>query len=171
MVDEQLLARLVVLAHDDIQLPGPLPVVPAEPRIPVPPGIPLPVFVPQQQQGHALAPKFLVDVRPVGDAPVPGLPPGLRRRREQTTLQVGLGQVVRQRPAEADPVQPGQIVAGGVVGDAADTFDLPVAQALPVQPEDLPDLAHGNSLVGHGRLLGKRGGTIPVFIMRRAGPP
>lgn len=61
---------------------------------------------------------------------------------------MGHGQVVRQWPAKADPVQSDQAVANGVVGDAAGPSDLPVSQTLPTQPEDLLDRRMETRLFG-----------------------
>ena len=56
VVDEQLLAGAVVLAHHQVELPGPGPVLVAEPAVLQPLGVGLLVLLPQQRQRHALAP-------------------------------------------------------------------------------------------------------------------
>jgi hypothetical protein len=64
-VDEQLLARLVLLAHDHVEMKPPAPVVLAELAVGVAVGEGLLVLEPQQHQGDVGTPELPVDVRPV----------------------------------------------------------------------------------------------------------
>ena len=65
-VDEELLARVVLLAHDQVEPARPESVGVAEPGVAEAVGLALPILEPQQLQGHALAAQLAVDGRPVG---------------------------------------------------------------------------------------------------------
>jgi hypothetical protein len=60
----------MVLAHDQVEFPGPLVVVLAEPAILKAIGVDLPMLLPEEKQGHALA-KVLAYGRPP-DGTTPG---------------------------------------------------------------------------------------------------
>ncbi len=61
VVDEQLLAGAMVLAHDHIQLALPGAEVIAKPGVLVAVRVGGPVFLPQQEQGHTLVSEFLLN--------------------------------------------------------------------------------------------------------------
>ena len=56
VIDEQLLTGAVILAHDHVQLALPGPVVLTEPAVLVTLRVLYPVLLPEQKQGHVLAP-------------------------------------------------------------------------------------------------------------------
>ena len=88
VVDEQLLAGAVLLAHHHVEAPGPGPVALAEPAVLKPVRVDGLVLLPQQRQRHALAPQLPVHRRPVRlwarlrqVAPRPGTAAAPARRR------------------------------------------------------------------------------------------
>ena len=189
VVHEQLLAAPVLLAHHQVLPAEPLPVVAAEPRVLVSVRMPLLVLLPEQVQGHALAPsgiglrhrvrtaalrralEFPVDLGPVrhhaGVDQLTG-----QRRREQHPLQIGVGQVLGQRPGQSRPFRALHIGSDRGSGNSADTRNLPVTQPLaPLEAENLSDLAHRYTLVGHGVLSDlKERAPYRLSSMRRAAP-
>ncbi len=143
-VDEQLLAGPVLLAHDEVELTRPGPVVAAELGVLVSRGFALLVFHVQQLEGHALSAQLAMDRRPVGQRPA------RRRRRlgprEQAGLELCVVHAVGQRPAETGPGGPAQVIGHGGVGQARGRPGRAAAQALAEgEAEDLADLAHGGT--------------------------
>jgi len=94
-VDEELLARPVLLAHDDVDLSPKGPIQVGELAVAVTVGMVLAVLEPEQLQGHALSPQLDVDVLPVRSGPDDAL---RHHWREQQLLErvvvelVGSGQ-------------------------------------------------------------------------------
>ena len=66
IVDEQLLAGAVSLAHDEIDAPSPDTITLAEPTVLKPVGVRGFVLVPQQRQGDAFAPQLSVHLCQIG---------------------------------------------------------------------------------------------------------
>jgi hypothetical protein len=111
IVDEQLLAAPVALAHDHVQVALPTGVVIAEAAVGVAVGVALAVLLPQQKQGHALAPQLTMNrgkirLNALGFALTPGLleQPSLQRRgvhplgqRPSNPRRLGTSQVLRDR--------------------------------------------------------------------------
>jgi hypothetical protein len=147
-VDEQLLARAVLLAHHEIEPPPPVPVVAAELGVLVAVGLALLVFEVQQLEGHALSSQLAMDRRPVGQRPA------RRRRRlrlrEQAGLELCVVHAVGQRPAEAGLERADQVVGHGGVGQARGRPGRAAAQSLAEgEAENLADLAHGGTGAWH----------------------
>ena len=132
----------VVLAHHQVQLAPPSPVVLAEPAVLIAVRVGLSVLLPEQEQGDILAREFVTDVLPVGDAP--GLCRQIRWLREQQLLQMGLVQIRWQWPAQTGLNRAAQVFAHSGAADAADRRNLAVTQfSVPFETEDIFDLAHG----------------------------
>ena len=66
IIEKGFLSGPMVLAHDQVEFPGPLVVVLAEPTILKAVRVDLPMFLPEEKQGHPFASEFLMDLRPVG---------------------------------------------------------------------------------------------------------
>ena len=100
VIDEQLVAAHMGLAHRDRELAFPDAVQLAEARVAVAVRIARDVLVPQDRQRDVLALEFAMDARPVGLdlAPVALLGPGLG---EQPCLEHGIGHLVGQWPAQS----------------------------------------------------------------------
>ena len=71
IIDKQLFAGAMILAHDAIQRAGPMPVALTEPAVLIAFRVPCPVLLPEQEQGHVLKPEFLFDIEPVRQCLVP----------------------------------------------------------------------------------------------------
>jgi hypothetical protein len=84
VVDKQLLAGAVGLAHHQIELAGPVTVVVAEPAVGEALRVGDAVLFPQQHQRHAGPAQLLVDYRPVGCGP--HISRHRRWRRKQPSL-------------------------------------------------------------------------------------
>src|SRR5690606_19247836 len=98
IIDKQLLAGAVVLAHDHIQLALPGSVVLTEPTVLVAVRMCGTVFLPEQEQGDVLEPELLVDSQPVGNAPQLGR--HIRWWGKQQSFQSSVVQIGGQlRPA------------------------------------------------------------------------
>ena len=108
-VDEELLAGLVLLAHDAVDVAAPAPVVLAELAVGVRIGKGLLVLEPEQHQRDVRPPELEVDLLPVRRR-------AHRRRcrscREQQRLEAVVVEVLGQRPAK-----PGRLCAPEMVGD------------------------------------------------------
>jgi len=98
VVHEQLLTRSMVLAHHQVQLALPGPVVLTEPAVLLPFWVRLPVLLPEQEQSDVFTLQFIVNLLPVRYAP--DLSRQVWRGREQQLLQLSLTQILRQWPAQ-----------------------------------------------------------------------
>ncbi len=141
VVDEQLLAGAVVLAHHQVELPGPGPVLLAEPAVLQALGVALLVLLPEQRQRHALAPQLPVDLAPVRQRP---LRAARRRRRKQPTLQSGVLDRLGYGPTQPRHLGAAQVLAHRrrrrpqAAGDGSDA-----QRGGEVQPQHISNLAHG----------------------------
>jgi len=109
-VHEELLARLVLLAHDDIDVPAPTSVELAELAVGVAVGEGLFVLEPQQHERDVGTPELEVHLAPVRH--------GTRVRRwglrgEQAGLEGVVVQVLGQRPGEPRRLGPPDVVGHG----------------------------------------------------------
>jgi hypothetical protein len=148
-VDEELLAREVVLAHHDVEVTVPLPVELAELAVAVAVGVSLTVLIPEQLQGDALVAQFALQVSEVGDF----ARQLLRRRREEQALK-GVVVEVTERPRE--PCVLGTLLVERHRGVGHRDGRRHVAQTQLLAPPEskyLADLAHGCMGTGHRRLL------------------
>ncbi|MGY3695420.1 hypothetical protein ACVIGA_005500 [Bradyrhizobium sp. USDA 3240] len=109
IVDEQLLAGRVRLAHRHRQPAFPGPVELAEPRIAIPAGFARDVLLPHNRQRHVLALELAMHRRPVRLGLPPMAPPGARTSSgagEQPGLQHRVGDVAWQRPGQPRRLEP-----------------------------------------------------------------
>lgn len=126
VVDEQLLAGAVDLAHAAPLTAAPGAVVLAELAVAVGlVAVDLDVLRPQQLQGHALALERLVNLEVVRRREAQ------RRRlgREQLRLQRRLVGAIRQRPADAGDLRQADVLADHALGEAVGPRNLLVAEA------------------------------------------
>jgi len=125
VVDEQFFSGAMLLAHDDVDLGGPEPVVLAEPAVLVALWMGQAIFLPEQGQGDAGATHLSVSQRPVGHWT---LITGNRRRwREQMPLQFSVRQF--RWPSQPAGVEAMQIITGTAAADAKASGDLAHGQA------------------------------------------
>ena len=141
IVDEELLAGAVGLPHDDVELLTPGTVVVTEPGVLVAAGVQRLVLKPQQVQRDGLgAFEFMVYLDPIRLRALAGI----GGHREEASFEVGLVDLLGQRPAETGLLEAFEIVADGDRGDAQAASDGASAQVgLEVQAKDFSDLAHG----------------------------
>jgi hypothetical protein len=150
-VDEQLVAGHMRLPHRRRKAPAPRTVAFAEPAV----GAALRMFdailLPQQHQRHAATLELRMDVRPVR---LMTLSPFRRvPRRKQPPLQLGIIDLVRQRPAQARYRRTAQVIADRCLADSRRLADKPPAQPhLISQTQYVSYLPHRHSLRRH-RLL------------------
>ena len=139
VVDEQLLADAVLLAHHHIQLALPGPVVVTEPAVLIALRVHQPVFLPEQCQGHARAAQFGMYPRPIGQWPL--LAGYHRGRLEQLLFQLNIGQ--RTGPSEAAGGKAAEIVADGAAANAKAAGDFADGQtAVELEAQHLSNLTH-----------------------------
>jgi hypothetical protein len=149
VIDEQLVAAHVGLAHRDRELAFPDSIQLAEPRVAVAPGIARNVLVPENRQGDVLALELAMDARPVGfDLPALALPrPGLGK---QPHLKRSIGHLVGQRPAQSGSLEAPDCRADRRRGHSDPTGDLTARYATnELQPKHFAHVAHGRSLCWH----------------------
>ena len=96
-VDEQLLAGLVLAAHDHVDLGRPAAVALAEPAVLIALRVGVLVLAPEQHQGHVLARQLRAHVLPVGLAHIDG---DLALGAIEAPLQGGFAEPLRQRPGK-----------------------------------------------------------------------
>ncbi|MNQ75957.1 hypothetical protein D3C85_907730 [compost metagenome] len=126
VVDEQLLAGAVLLAHHHIQPSLPGAVVVAEPAVLIALRVRQSVLLPEQRQGHARTAQLGLDRRPVGQW---SLLAGHRgQRREQPSFQLGIRQAGWQWPGQPGSLAARQIVANGGAANLHAGRDLPGRQ-------------------------------------------
>jgi hypothetical protein len=147
VVDEQLRAGAMDLAHREPPALEPPAVDLAELGVAVPVGMLLEIFQMEQLEGDARRAALGVQSRAVGD----GAMPGGRRRRP---IHPGVQRLVTEG-LDLSPREPGRAGAQHRGPDSAATDPqtlrhLPVGTPeAPLLSQDLPDLAHGQSLGRH----------------------
>ena len=147
VVDEQLLAGDVDLAHRALLALRELAVLDAEAGVLVGLGVGRGVLLPQQHQSDAGALEFLVHQSEVGRQLVAG---SGHRRAVQAGLQVFVAEALGKGPVHAG--HPGQqdVLAHHALGGLERAADLVVAQpGLQVQAQCLSDLSHRDSVRWH----------------------
>ena len=97
VVDEQLLAGAVLLAHHYVELRGPRPVLVAEPAVLQPPGVGRLVLLPHQRQRHVRSTQLAVHLAPLRQR---ALCRAQHRRGKQPPLQRRIVERLWQRPAQ-----------------------------------------------------------------------
>ena len=161
VVDEQLVAGAVHLAHRARQPAAELVVVEAELAVAVGAlAVHRLVLVPQQLQRHALALELLMDVGVIGCRV--SRRARCRRAWEQQPFDRRLIEVWQQRPRQPDLGRPGQVLGDRPLRQPGRRGDLAVAQArLELEAKHVSYLAHGTPVGRHPRLpLAKNPGRI-----------
>jgi len=148
VVDEQLLAGAVDLAHRTLELLGEAPIVLAELRVAI--GVALgvigAVLLPQQHQRHAFAVQLLVQ------AAVVGLHMVARpfRRHQQAPFERGLVDALHARPIEAGGGGQANILGDDALRNAQRGSNLLVRQAgVEFQTQYVFNLTHIDPWYGH----------------------
>ena len=142
VVDKDLVARDVVLAHGRRKPPLEAPEKIAEPAVAIAVGLRRPVLLPQHHHGDARLLQLHHQRRPAGLS----TPPCARlhtRSREQPLLQQLVGQLRRQRPAHLRGLRPLQAILHRAAHHAGQAPDLTHARARTRQAQHLPQLSHG----------------------------
>jgi hypothetical protein len=102
----------------------------------------LAIFLPKQAQGYALAPQFLMDVRPIWQSQ--GNFWGRIRNSQQTLQNLFIGPLLWQRPAQASQFRPFEIVSHDAGGHRATASDFPNGKLmLEFKSKYFFDLTHG----------------------------
>jgi len=140
-VDEHLLARAVLLTHDDGDALEPPRVVLAELAVPDAVGVLLAILLPEQRLGDVLAPQLRAHERPVGQRPRAH---GGHCVAEQRALQRGIAvELGRQGPTELGDLEPTDVVLHGRGRHVARLRDRSARLGQrEVQPRNLSDLSH-----------------------------
>jgi hypothetical protein len=141
------------LPHRRCEAPSPFAVKLAEAGISVALDMLGAMLLPQDHQRHAATLEFLVNRRPVrhplGRAVMES------RRREQPPLQVGVGDLWRDRPRNPDHLGPAHVLGNRRLADTCCLAHLSDAEPkLMRQPQNLTDLPHRHSHPGHQLPLG-----------------
>jgi hypothetical protein len=105
IVHKALLARALLLAHDQIELAGPGPVLLTEPAVLKPLRRASLILLPEQEQAHAL-PGFELPVHRLPNGHGPLFERQRRRRGKQPLLQGALVELLRERPADSGGFRP-----------------------------------------------------------------
>ena len=147
-VDEELLARPVLLAHDDVEPLGIDPISLGKPGVAKAVGAALPIFGPEQHERDVRSAELPVDRLPIRHRPV-----RYRRRRcrsaEEPFLELAVVGIGRQRPAKTGLGRSNEVVADGRPWHGQGDRDVASAQMLgPTEPQHLSDLAHGGTGTG-----------------------
>src|SRR5579863_7320026 len=98
------------------------------------------VLLPEKKERHTFATQLAGDAVPVRRGASSA---GWRRSGKQTTVQVVVGQTVRQRPRQSRRSCPAEVVANRTGTQAATGADSPMAQSLRLQTQDLSNFTHG----------------------------
>jgi hypothetical protein len=177
VVDEEFLARPIGLAEHRIDLLLPPPIALAKPRVLIALRMRALVLDPQQLERDPFPTQLRVDGGPVRLRPSRVRP--TLGTRIQEALQGPIVQLGRERPAEPGRLRPVQQAAHGRQADPGAPGDLAHRQLpLPVQPKDVANLPHRQSLPRHDRYaplchglvqgIGhRRGGALPVAVRNR----
>ena len=169
VVDEQLLAGDVDLAHRALLGLGELAVLDAKARVLVGQRVARGVLLPQQHQRHAGTLELLVHDAEVGGALVAG---SGQRRAVQPCFQVFVAECLGKLPVHAGHAGQRDVLAHHALGDLQRAADLVVAQpSLQVQAQCLSDLSHRDSVGWHR--LGQQKCREPEAVQKitRAPPP
>ena len=169
-VEEQLVASVVLVAKHHVEVTCPLPVVMDELGVLVPLRVALLVLHPEKLERDRGPAELTVDRGPVRHRPLGRgreLPSG-----EELPLQVGVIDVIGERPADPGRGGPAQVLPHRRRANPGHQGHLAVAQPLPVaEAEDFSDLAHGGSGSRHRhlleRLLGRSRQRASAFTSRR----
>jgi hypothetical protein len=147
-IDEQLLAGDMNLAHRRLQPAGPGPVEIAKPGIADAFGGTGSVFFPQQRQRHVGTAQLAVNPAPIGHRTlICRYPTGWRKQQRFEPCVV---EVLGQRPSEAGSARPAQIARHRALAQPEAAGSRPLRQkAFPTQSQNIPDLAHRQSLGRH----------------------
>jgi hypothetical protein len=141
VIDEDLLAGPVLLAHREPMAGEPLAVVVAEPGVAVAVGVLLEILEVQQFQGDAGLLPLGVEVRAIGDG---AAAPAGRRHAVETGLQDVVGELLDLLPVQPRVGRPAEDAGHGPDADIETGGHLPVAAGQrPLLAENLADLAHG----------------------------
>ena len=158
-VDEQLLAGNMRLAHRRRDALAPVAVPLAEPTVGVALGVLGAILLPEQSQRHTAPLQLRMNVRPVRL----GARRARRRsrRRKQPPLQLGIFDLVRDRPAETRHGSPAHVLADRRLADPRRRANKPPAHPQRVrQTQRLAYLPHRHSLRRHRSLPGCQGKPI-----------
>ena len=157
IVDEQLVAGDMGLAHGGRHPPAPVGVEVAEPAVAVSVGMPPAILLPEQHQGDAGAAQLGMDLGPVGQRAQ--CLRGREGRQEKPALKGGIIQVGRYWPGNADHRCPAQVLGDRIAADPDGLGDQAIGlTADMLEAENLSNLSHGQSLCWHGtprQLLGE----------------
>ena len=129
VVNEELLAGLVLLSQHHVQLLPPLLIELAEPAVGIAVGIRLAILFPGQLQRQVrMALEFFVESRKIrsGLATLVGAP---WRSSEQSLFQPAIIPAFRKRPSDARRLGAFQIFVNGSVSDGATAGNLPLPQS------------------------------------------
>jgi hypothetical protein len=156
VIDEQLLAAHVGLAHGDRELRLKAPVELTKPRVPIPAWLTLDVLLPERHERDVLALQLAMDGGPVrlGMTAVALLRPATT---EQLCLQHLVGDLIPQRPTQAGGPETLERQSHRRRRHAKTPGDLAGRYATnKLQLKNFAHLAHGSPLCWHwGPFLGK----------------
>ena len=128
VIDKELLAGLVLVAEDDVQLAAPAAVEFAEAAVTVAVGVVLAVLLPEQlQRDVTMGLEFLVKALKLRCGTV-GFVDAARRVPEKRLFQPGLVPTLRQGPRDARGLGALQIFGNGCLRDRATASDLVLTQ-------------------------------------------
>lgn len=150
IIDEQLVAGRMGLAHRHRQAALPGAVELTEARVPVSAGLGGDIFLPQDRQRHVLAFELAVHARPVGlgDAAVT-LTVAIAGLREQAKFQNRVGDVVWQRPAQARGLEPPERQSHRRGRRAHPSRNLAARQPRRLHSDHIAHTAHRKPLCRH----------------------
>ena len=170
VVDEQLLAGAVLLAHHQVELSSPFPVLLAEPAVLQPLGMDRLVLFPEQGQRYVLAPQLPAHLAPLRQRT---RRVARRERRKQPALQPGVVDRLGYRPTHPRHLGAAQVLAHRRRRRPQAAGNRPDAQRRgEVQPQHLSNLPHGQPPVRQLlSLLQKQGGSHAGGVVPRRSAP
>ena len=170
VVDEQLLAGSVLLAHHHVELPGPGPVLLAEPAVLQPLRVERLVLLPQQRQRHTLPPQLPVHLAPLRQRTRRA---ARRQCRKQSPFQPGVVDRLGYRPTQPGPLGTAQVIGHRRRRRPHAASNRPNAQRRgEVQPQHLSNLAHRQPPVRQcSSLLQKHEGSHSRQVVPRRSVP
>jgi hypothetical protein len=125
VIDKQFLAGTMFLAHDRIDLMGPLTVQMTKLAVLIALGVLLFMFLPQQHQSDTFVPQLLVNIGPVRNSALVGWHSG--QLGIQQLLQLIVVDINRQRPAQGGLLETKKILGHRAAGNVAAFGDLAIA--------------------------------------------
>src|SRR6476620_6511297 len=147
-IHEQLFARRMRLAHRRRHAPTPVAVEAAKPAVAKPIRLVGAVLQPEQHQRHATALELLVQARPIQWRTLRFLLE--RGGREQPPFQLGVVDLLRHRPGDADHLGPANVLPDRRLPDPERLRNRTVAHSERVpQPKHLANPPHRQSLSWH----------------------